>query len=50
MIFVGCREEVYSGCYVLDNGDSYSRLTSGIDGCLVRLLWNTDVGTLADVV
>jgi hypothetical protein len=31
MIFVGCREEVYPGCYVLDNDDSYSRLTSGID-------------------
>jgi hypothetical protein len=28
MIFVGCREEafpcnIYPGCYVLDNGDSY---------------------------
>jgi hypothetical protein len=30
MIFIGCREEVfprsiYPSCYVLDNGDSYSR-------------------------
>jgi hypothetical protein len=36
MIFVGCPEEVfprniYPGCYILDNGDSYSRLASDID-------------------
>jgi hypothetical protein len=36
MIFVGCREKVFSrniypGCYVLDNGDSYSRLASDVD-------------------
>jgi hypothetical protein len=36
MIFVGCREEVfprniYPGCYVLNNGDSYSRLASDVD-------------------
>jgi hypothetical protein len=36
MIFVACREEVfprniYSGCYVLDNGDSYSRPASDVD-------------------
>jgi hypothetical protein len=36
MIFVGCREEIfprniYLGCYVLDNSDSYSRLASDVD-------------------
>jgi hypothetical protein len=36
MIFVGCREEIfpcniYPGCYVLDNGDSYFRLASDVD-------------------
>jgi hypothetical protein len=36
MIFLGCREEVfprniYPGCYVLDNGDPYSRPASDID-------------------
>ena len=33
---LGCREEdyprnIYPGCYVLDNGDSYTRLSSGVD-------------------
>jgi hypothetical protein len=36
MIFVGCREEIFSrniypGYYVIDNGDSYSRPTSDVD-------------------
>jgi hypothetical protein len=36
IIFVCCREEVfprniYPGCYVLDNGDTYSRLASDVD-------------------
>jgi hypothetical protein len=36
MIFVGCRDEIfpcniYPGSYVLDNRDSYSRLTSDVD-------------------
>jgi hypothetical protein len=36
MIFLGCREEVcprniYPGCYVLDDGNSYSRLSSDVD-------------------
>jgi hypothetical protein len=36
MIFVCCHKKVFSrniypGCYVLDNGDSYSRLASDVD-------------------
>jgi hypothetical protein len=36
MIFIGYREEVfpsniYPGCYVLDNGDPYSRPASDVD-------------------
>jgi hypothetical protein len=36
IIFIGCREEVfprniYPGCYVLDNGDPYSRPASDVD-------------------
>jgi hypothetical protein len=53
MIFVGYHEEVFScniypGCYVLDNSDSYSRLASD-NGCPVRLPWDTSGGTLVDV-
>jgi hypothetical protein len=51
MIFVGCREEVfpcniYPGCYVLDNGDSYSRLASDID----QAVWFVFPGILALVL
>jgi hypothetical protein len=50
----GCSEEYYpcnnfSGYYILDNGNSYSRLLSDINQA-VRLFffWYTHVGTLAD--
>jgi hypothetical protein len=51
MIFVDCREEVfprniYSDCYVLDNGDSYSRLASDID----QAVWFVFPGILALVL
>jgi hypothetical protein len=42
MIFVGCRDEVfpcniYPGCYVLNNGDSYSRLASHVNQAIRRI-------------
>jgi hypothetical protein len=51
MIFVGCHEKVFSrkiypGCYVLDNGDSYSRLASDVD----QVVWFIFPGILVLVL
>jgi hypothetical protein len=48
----GCRKEDYfrnicSGCYVLNNGDLYTRLSSSVDQAVCSLF--SGVGTLADV-
>jgi hypothetical protein len=50
MIFVGCRDEVfprniYPDCYVLNNGDSYSRLASHVDQAIRRIPMTTLMAT-----